>query len=496
MIEINRWIDKKVKKVMNITFLITFTYFCFNTAALAQDAVNVEIKAPTPTLDTLKGQPIPDTDPIRYYPESAYTLTKVDAKGDNTITVYEWDNTQNKLMPVYYQVSLKQTEYGEGDGVKYFKWKKTDDGIKLIETQNQSEAQITVKYDTTQSHTRFENSTDNSSTNINGGSFVNQTTGSTSGSQHGGSINNNGSDAKLGDINADFVGNYAQANSSGYSAIGGAIYNSYGTIGNITGDFIGNYVQGSSGAYGGAIYNYSGRIGDITGDFIGNYVKGSSYTYGGAIYNHGTIGDITGDFIGNYVQGSSGAFGGAIYNFYRTIGDITGDFIGNYVQAERSAEGGAIYNHGTIGDITGDFIGNYAQANSSGYSAYGGAIYNYNGGAIIESITGNFIGNYAKGSSSASGGAIYNYGGTITLKDSSFINNGVISPENANGGAIYINYDTVNIIAENKDVVFDGNYSATAKNPDGTLENKKPDGIYMTNGVLNLSPNSKKHHHK
>ena len=125
MIEINRWVDKKVK--------ITFAYFCFNSVAMAEDAVNIEIKAPTPTLDTLKGQPIPDTDPIRYYPESAYTLTKVDARGDNTITVYEWDKTQNKLMPVYYEVSLKQTEYGEGDGVIYFKWVDVDGNKRLTQ---------------------------------------------------------------------------------------------------------------------------------------------------------------------------------------------------------------------------------------------------------------------------------------------------------------------------------------------------------------------------
>ena len=59
--------------------------------------------------------------------------------------------------------------------------------------------------------------------------------------------------------------------------------------------------------------------------------------YGGAIGNCGTssyqavIGDITGDFIGNYASGYS-AYGGAIYNSDATIGDITGDFVGNWAQ--------------------------------------------------------------------------------------------------------------------------------------------------------------------
>ena len=57
--------------------------------------------------------------------------------------------------------------------------------------------------------------------NITGGSFVNLTTGSTSGSRYGGAIYNRGSLAKLGDISADFVGNYVSDNN--YPE-GGAIY--------------------------------------------------------------------------------------------------------------------------------------------------------------------------------------------------------------------------------------------------------------------------------
>ena len=261
----------------------------------------------TPTLDKLhqSGTTMPDTSEI--YPESAYTLTESAQNAENTITLYEkteiiryYDPLTGQEVaksdlqpdieykevktiqttPKYYQVALKQTEYGSGDGEKYFKWENTENGLILTET-DKANAQITAKYDTSSKHTRFENTTDNSSMNITGGSFVNQTAGSTSGVKVGGAIYNSGSSAKLGDISADFIGNSA-ISTGGYSAYGGAIYNYYNsTIGDITGDFIGNYasvsVSASARYYasGGAIYNYyNSTIGDITGDFIGNYASG------------------------------------------------------------------------------------------------------------------------------------------------------------------------------------------------------------------------------
>ena len=297
---------------------------------------------------------------------------------------------------------------------------------------------------------------------------------------NGGAIFNY-SDATIGNITGDFIGNYA-------STLGGAIYNySDATIGNITGDFIGNYVS----TFGGAIYN-SGEIGNITGNFIGNYASSSSSTYssayGGAIYNYSdaSIGNITGDFIGNYAS----TLGGAIYNdYYTTIGDITGDFIGNYASGS-SAYGGAIYNgyDTTIGDITCDFIGNYASSVDS--YAFGGAIYNgYD--TTIGDITGDFIGNYASSVDSyAFGGAIYNDSGTIGAKDdegnvvggfinSSFINNyATATAENgtAQGGAIWTNSD-LNIIAQDGgQSVFSGNY---VQDKDG----KRQEAIYVENNI-------------
>lgn len=65
------------------------------------------------------------------YPESAYTLTKVESADDMTITKYEWSDTENKLQPVYYHVELKQTSYGTGDTTLEYGWEKNADTGRL-----------------------------------------------------------------------------------------------------------------------------------------------------------------------------------------------------------------------------------------------------------------------------------------------------------------------------------------------------------------------------
>ena len=275
-------------------------------------------------------------------------------------------------------------------------------------------------------------------------------------------MNNNGFNTVIGNITGNFIGNRALS--------GGAIYNIYSAIGNITGDFVGNNGFNS----GGAIYNDSAIIGNITGDFIGNYT-GST---GGAISNDSydaIIGDIAGDFIGNGTKN----YGGAIYN-RGTIGDITGSFANNYSNYfGDNAFGGAIANVGlgSIGNITADFINNNA-------TTAGGAIYNDNTvdnfgpardtGIFIGNITGDFIGN----SAGQAGGAIYNSISEPACED---LDDSNADSENLNtlanrsnigyisgsfignhageiGGAIYSNSD-INILADNKTSIFQGNYT-------------------------------------
>ena len=349
------------------------------------------------------------------------------------------------------------TNIGQGDTTKYFEWSQNSEGrleLKEVSAPTEGKTTITVKYDTSSLQKRFENTTDNSS-KVTTGTFLNQTTGSTSGNQYGGAIYNNGSSAKLGDINADFIGNYVTANSFAY---GGAIYNT-GTIGDITGDFIGNYAIGRSPAEGGAIHN-TGTIGDITGNFIGNYASSTDdFANGGAIYNYrGTIGNITGDFIGNYVFSSTSVYGGAIRN-NGTIGNITGDFVNNYIFSENShGLGGAIFMDVgyKIGNITGDFVNNYIKSVSS--YALGGAIYFYSK-SIIGDITGNFIENYVLANTDAHGGAINN-NGFIENITGNFIGN-YANGKNAIGGAIS-----------------NGNYEHTSNGTTATIKNINGDFIY------------------
>lgn len=94
-------------------------------------------------------------------------------------------------------------------------------------------------------------------------------------------------------------------------------------------------------------------------------------------------------------------------------------------------------------------------------------IYNTSSNGNITITNGLFNGNWAKttgatGSQGTRGGAISNwYSGIITLIDTNFTNN-VASSERASFGArIYNNAATTNIIAQNKDVVFENNRAGT-----------------------------------
>lgn len=376
-------------------------------------------------------------------PEKAYTLTKLQEggtkpAGENIVTKFTYDKNTGSMTPVYYRFDLAKTEYGSGDGVKYYGWTKDESGERVFGEVPKAQADITAKYDTTnlQSHIYLDSGDEKLAIN---GDFVNL------GSTQGGAIYNSGT---IGNITGDFIGNSTTDYYDHY--FGGAICN-YGTIGNITGDFVGN----SASNYGGAIVNlYNAQIGDITGDFIGNEVSigQSGDGSGGAIYNKGRIGDIKGDFIGNYVKSTDygDSAGGAIYNEQGEIGDITGDFTLNSVNGYQ-ASGGAIANmaysvvetftapepeqSSYIGNIAGDFIENKAVGE---YEAKGGAVYNE---ARMGNITGDFYNNSASAEESAGGGAIYNswYAQLGTISGD-FIGNSAVALNGysqALGGAVF-----------------------------------------------------------
>lgn len=407
---------------------------------------------------------------------SGYTLTRVDEKGENTITKFEWNAVENRLVPVYYRVDLAQKEYGSGKDVKYFEW--SDDRIfEEVSAPTEGKTTITARYDASNLHEPVvsdsyladvtgdfvENSAGEEGAAIYNSGFIENITGNFVANKSqfsGGAIYNSG---KISEISGNFIDNRAE---DSYSAAGGAIYNrvtpnpesvlesseaEYSEAAfNISGNFIGNsavalseaelppkplalYALSTTGM-GGAIAN-NASIGNITGNFIGNYASGE-YAYGGAISNDGEISDITGDFIGNYAAGSgeyAGAAGGAIANSYGEIKNITGNFIGNNVQSEGFAAGGAISNNDLIGEfdydeekivsgtgiVNSSFYGNYAKADGEYAMAGGGAIMTFTDLNIVakDGYTSVFSGNYTEVNGERDDNAIYaGYGSTINFE--------------------------------------------------------------------------------
>ena len=274
----------------------------------------------------------------------------------------------------------------------------------------------------------------------------------------GGAIYNNG---EIGSIKGgSFVNNYVYNKSGASAAWGGAIYNrgAITAIGDIEADFSGNYAKSNGDTRGGAILNAQAKIGFIKGNFDNNRaVSLNSYSNGGAIYNvSASIKGISGNFVNNYAEGNQ--------NDSRYIG----------------AMGGAIFNNGEIGSIKGgSFVNNYVYNKSGASSAYGGAVYNTGGAAVIGDIEADFIGNYAKSSEGgARGGAISNRATMGKIINSSFINN-YVSGTKAQGGAIYASSD-INIVADKGESLFSGNYAEKA----GV---KTSNAIYMNGADLNLS---------
>jgi hypothetical protein len=497
--------------------------FLFSTSSnvFAKDSTTPNM---TPTLDSYSNAGVTIGNTNIVYPNSDYSIKKVDSSNDFTILDYTWDKSTNAFKLNYYELDLKQTEYGEINPANTFKTNKyeahvTDTGTVDIQYQyNIPQSYINEQIRVTSQLDKLDKNFIGSNGNQVGGAIVNtsiikQLTGNFienyvntthTDSASGGAIYNYGSDKKISDISGHFIGNYVEGNAI---IMGGAIYNYYSTIDSITGDFVENYTNATTDVDnekvngGGAIYNGSAsKIGDISGDFIANHANSNNTSaIGGAVFNVGNIGKISGNFIENYSKSAGHiGYGGAIANQSGMIEGITGSFVGNYIEANNFAGGGAIYSGEEttnlsykIGYIVGDFIENYATSNES--LAFGGAICN---GNTIGFITGDFIGNSTnnKGAEHTIGGAIYNYGeigditghffensssaessiaqgGAIynsgTLKDinGDFVSNFTVAPNAAEGGAIYNHIDsTINDIVSN----FEGNYvQSTTDSADG-----------------------------
>ena len=193
-------------------------------------------------------------DPLK----SAYTLTETtDTTLDNVITKYVYDETNATLTEKHYQVSLKQTVYGEIEKtpteVKYFNWATDANDSKTLVSGTSVTGVNGITYNV-YTDPSILNATERINSNQSGAD-LNMNFKNLSVSTDGAAIYNKGT---IGNISGDFIGNYAKKD---YSVTGGVIYNPNGTIGNITGDFIGNYaISNNSDISGGIIYNYKNSV--------------------------------------------------------------------------------------------------------------------------------------------------------------------------------------------------------------------------------------------
>ena len=346
--------------------------------------------------------------------------------------------------------------------------------------------------------------------------LVNSNMISSSESLKGGFIYNEGTDSagQINNINNDITNNTVTSNGA---ELNGIIYNyansSNAKIGNITGDISQNTINSTSGnIYGGLIYNSNksakSEIGNITSDIVSNNINSAKSVCGGLIFNHAngadsTMDNISGDIANNTITikqapESNSALGGLIANFSNgnynaKINEISSNITGNTItdaNGNTSISGALIYNKGKnseinsiSGKITGNtmILGGHIQGGvicndtesvaggiinsisgaiknnyieSTRYKVNGAIVYNYSNG-VIRSLSSEIENNYIKVPNNSSilsnaNGAIMNNWGTVTLTGS--LKNNATNMVN-----IISNRGTLNILADEQDVLFDNN---------------------------------------
>ena len=205
---------------------------------------------------------------------------------------------------------------------------------------------------------------------------------------------------------------------------------------------------------------------NVTFDGNNYYINGNDDFGGFVLTQDSTFNDVgIRNCKGQYYQGST--FAGAIFNDGGHTDIHSSTFSENFVDAAGQNFGvaGALYNlsGGSVDIDSTVFEKNYTY----GASSYGGAIANgYRDSVYVASMTINnstFIDNYAYGTVVPHGGAIFN-NGNITINNTSFKNNNVLG-DNAMlvyGGALY-NVGTMTIDGANfENNAADGSSTAPA----------------------------------
>ncbi|MCM1339956.1 MAG: hypothetical protein NC191_09830, partial [Muribaculaceae bacterium] len=305
----------------------------------------------TPALDTLhnSGANIPNTDTV--YPSSEYTLTEVTPENVNNLplNVIKYYNADDKSTH-YYEINFKNSVYGEGELSKYFKWQKDSNTIKLVETSNESEAVLTIKYnegDTLNKYDIADKQTVESITEI-------------------------------------YLGKDIKGIVTAVGSAGNVSVKAVGNTTNINSDDSTNY------RYSSITSSYGGRIDSVTSSFVGNTINidAQGNTLNGAlvkVLGKGSIGVLDSEFIGNNVvvtsQGSTILGGLVKVESDGVIGNITSDFIRNTTTTASNKTDGATSLYGAVMRTDGSSTVTSSKfIENAGISVkdilYGGAIYN------------------------------------------------------------------------------------------------------------------------
>ncbi len=207
-----------------------------------------------------------------------------------------------------------------------------------------------------------------------------------------------------------------------------------------------------------------------------NFTDNEVSDYGGAIdADGGSLSVQDSYFYGNhttklpsgvYVGGRGGAI--SLRNSNNSSNKISNTVFGTTASGNKSENGGALYLYNSTLEIEDNSQFRFNEATD------GGAILaEHNSNLTIANST------FENNTATNEGGAIFSDVSNVTIKDTSFKGN-----KAARGAAIYSRGGTVNIIAENEDVVFENNNSTGTQGGTGT-------GITVVNyGALNLKANA------
>lgn len=266
----------------------------------------------------------------------------------------------------------------------------------------------------------------------------------------------------------EFEGNTAHRN-------GGALYLNLATA-EIAGE---TTFKDNSGNIGGAIYANNTNLTLSSSNGRKPFFSGNEATLsGGAIYFASDNSNNLKVLAANFTDNEAVELGGAIYNKGGLIVVEDSYFYGNKATRQRAAtfeggKGGAINITNSNNDsnkITNSKFG--MDSNPGNEAENGGAIWASASKLTIEDSI--FKGNKA----TEDGGAIYaQIGSTITIKDTDFTEN-----KATYGAAIFSQAGIVDILAENKDVLFENNNQTGSAGGTGT-------GIFINSGTLNLIAN-------